>query len=122
LKTRRREQLVLEMCLREGRPFVVDNTNVLERERAMYITAAKQSGYLLIGYFFHTCLDEALDRNRQREGKACIRERGIIAKYNALQPPRYGEGFDRLHSVAVRQQGGFTVWDWVAESAKDRIE
>jgi predicted kinase len=118
LKTRRRERAVLQSCIREGRPFVVDNTNVLERERALYIPIAIQAGFQVTGYFFQTPLNDALLRNRQREGKTCIPDRGIIGKYRVLQPPRFEEGFDRLYSVAVLQPGGFSVWDWSPENAK----
>lgn len=121
LKNRRREQAVLDTCIQEGRSFVVDNTNILARERAIYIAQARQAGYRVIGYFFPTSLGEAFRRNRQREGNARIAERGIAAKYYKMEPPTYDEGFDQLYSVAIREPGSFIISSWDAESPKDRF-
>lgn len=112
LKTRPREERLLLQCIRERKPFVVDNTNVLVRERARYISAAKGAGYLVIGYFFDTNLADALERNKQREGKAAIPWKGVVAKFRALQRPRYAEGFDRLFLVSIGTNGQFVVRDW----------
>lgn len=109
LKTRRREDCLLESCLQSKRSFVVDNTNVLASERARYIRLARASGYTITGYFFESCLSDALRRNQQRCGKALIPEKGILAKYRALQPPRYQEGFDRLFYVIIDSQNHFVI-------------
>ncbi|MFZ6030442.1 MAG: AAA family ATPase [Chloroflexota bacterium] len=52
LKTRAREMALLQACLATQQPFVVDNTNVLKRERARYIELARQSGFRVVGYYF----------------------------------------------------------------------
>ncbi len=113
LKTRAREMALLEACLRTGRPFVVDNTNVLSAERARYIALARPAGFSITGYYFYTTLEDALRRNRQREGKAAIPEQGVLAKYRQMQPPSYAEGFDRLFWVTLQEGDGFVVRDWV---------
>ncbi len=112
LKTRHREDALLAACLRDRLSFVVDNTNVLARERAKYISLAKSAGYQIIGYVFQSSLRDALRRNQQREGKAIIPEPGVRAKYYAWQPPHYSEGFDRLFRVRINPRGGFLVDDW----------
>lgn len=116
LKTRHRETILLEACLRAQQPFVVDNTNILARERARYIEPAKAAGFRVIGYYFQSRLGEALQRNQMRAGKASIPKYGVIAKYRALQPPRFEEGFDVLYYVAIDPQGGFLVNEWQAGS------
>lgn len=115
LKTRTREEALLMQCIREGKPFVVDNTNVMTRERARYIALAKAAGYRVVGYFFESKLSDALQRNTQREGKAAIPRMGIIAKYRALQMPQFDEGFDQLYRVSIGVDGGFVVRDWKEE-------
>ena len=112
LKTRNREAILLEACLRAKQPFVVDNTNILVRERARYIEPAKAAGFRVTGYYFQSYLGEALQRNEMRAGKAKIPKHGVIAKYRALQPPRFEEGFDIIYYVAIDPQGGFIVNEW----------
>lgn len=112
LKTRRREDILLDACIRARLPFVVDNTNILARERAKYIDLARTAGYTIRGYYFQSRLQEALQRNQQRSGKAVIPEKGVLAKYRAIQLPRFAEGFDRLYYVSIDPQEGFRVVEW----------
>ncbi len=44
LKTRRREQLILEACLAAQQSFVVDNTNPLPSDRARYVLPCARRG------------------------------------------------------------------------------
>ncbi len=113
LRTRQREDLLLEACIRASQSFVVDNTNVLVREREKYIALAKPAGFRILGYFFHSSLQEALSRNRQRLGRAVIPDKGVIAKFRHLQPPTYAEGFDRLYDVSIDPVQRFTIHEWV---------
>ncbi len=112
LKTRRREELLLDACIRARQSFVVDNTNILASERAKYIGLAHPAGYTVTGYYFQSRLQDALRRNQQRTGKAVIPEKGVLAKYHHLQRPQYSEGFDRLFYVSIDTRGGFRVVDW----------
>lgn len=116
LKTRAREERMLMQCIRERRPFVVDNTNVLACERARYISAAKGAGYRVVGYFFESSLADALERNKQREGKSAIPWKGVVAKFRALQRPRLSEGFDHIFHVTIDADVGFAVRDWQDET------
>jgi predicted ABC-type ATPase len=50
LKTRYREMLLLRACIESKQPFVVDNTNVLAAERAVYIDAAKSAGFAVTAF------------------------------------------------------------------------
>jgi predicted kinase len=112
LKTRRREDILLDTCIRSGLSFVVDNTNVLARERAKYIALARPAGYVISGYYFQSRLQDALQRNQQRSGKAMIPEKGVLAKYHAIQRPRYAEGFDSLSYVSIDSNGRFLIAEW----------
>ncbi len=119
LKTRRREDILLDACLRARQSFVVDNTNILARERAKYITQARQAGFEVTGYYFQSRLTDALQRNQQRSGKAIIPEKGVLAKYRAIQRPSFAEGFDRLFYVFIDSRGRFHVDEWNKVRAKE---
>ncbi len=109
LKTRHREDILLQACVAAQQSFVVDNTNVLIRERARYISLAKPGGFRTAGYYFPTKLQDALARNRRRSLAKPIPDMGVIARYGSLQPPSLEEGFDVLYTVALLPEGGFEV-------------
>jgi predicted kinase len=113
LKTRNREDILLEACIRAKQSFVVDNTNVLAREREKYIRMAKPAGFEITGYYFQSHLVDALQRNQLRQGKMMIPEKGVMAKSHAMQRPSYAEGFDRLYYVSMGEDGEFVVEEWV---------
>ena len=50
LRTRHREQRLLQFCLDTGQPFVVDKTNVTREERARYIAAARSARFAVSGW------------------------------------------------------------------------
>src|SRR5436305_9645848 len=68
LRTRNREQVFLRACLETQQRFVIDNTNVLAAERALYIPQARAARFKVVGYLFETGLKDALARNAQRAG------------------------------------------------------
>lgn len=109
LRTRAREGLLLQTCLGEGRPFVVDNTNVTAEERARFIAPARAAGFRVVGYFFRTDTRSAIARNRLREGKAVVPIPGILGTFKKLEEPRMEEGFDELHVVTLTSAGEFVV-------------
>jgi predicted ABC-type ATPase len=101
LRTRRREQQLVECCLRTQTKFVVDNTNPVGHDRARYILPAKAAGFGVSGYYFATDLDSALNRNRRRPEGHVVPEAGVRATYGRLEIPRLNEGFDRLFRVTM---------------------
>ncbi|HKQ72712.1 MAG TPA: AAA family ATPase [Blastocatellia bacterium] len=115
LKTRNRERILLAACLDAKQPFVIDNTNLTDEARANYIKQAKAAGFSITGYYFKSALQDALERNRQRSGKALIPEKGIIAAYRKLELPSLDEGFDRLFYVEIAEDGQFIVKEWSDE-------
>lgn len=112
LKTRHREKLLVEACLATRQPFVVDNTNASPQERARFIGPARQAGFRVIGYYFAATVQEAQERNRQRQGKGRIPDKGVSGVAARLELPTLGEGFDELWFVRMDGEGGFVVEEW----------
>ncbi len=114
LKTRHREQILVDACLAAKQPFVVDNTNATVAERARYIAPAKAARFRVVGYYFQSKLQDAVQRNRQRATSKVIPEIGMAATYKRLEPPSLAEGFDQLFSVTIGESGEFAVQEWTA--------
>ena len=114
LKTRNRENILLESCLVAKQPFVVDNTNPTQLERSKYIKLAKQYKFTIKAYYFCSSLSGCLQRNAGREGKQKIPEVGVKGTYNKLEIPNYSEGFDALSYVSL-VDGQFVVEEWKDE-------
>ena len=112
LKTRHREKLLVQACIAARQPFVVDNTNATPAERERFITPASEAGFKVIGYYFSSKVQDALERNSKREGKAKIPDKGVIATAGRLQLPILNEGFDELWYVRMDGNGGFIIEEW----------
>jgi predicted kinase len=115
LRTRHREKILVEACIASRQPFVVDNTNASEKERARFIGPARAAGFQVIGYYFSSSVQYALERNQQREGKARIPDKGILGTAGRLELPALAEGFDELWYVRMDGKGGFVVEEWNVE-------
>ena len=115
LKTRHRETLLLRACLESKQQFVVDNTNVLASERAMYIEAAKSAGFVVKGFYFRSSLNNALALNRTRPDPQRIPDVGVLGTHKKLQIPNLAEGFDHLFYVRMGAEGEFIVEEWANE-------
>ena len=115
LRTKHRENLLLSACLEAKQNFVVDKTNPTVEERSKYIQPAKAHHFRVIGYYFQSKLEDALQRNSQRTGKAKIDERGVRGVYAKLQLPTFAEGFDELFYVGIDEKKEFVVENWKDE-------
>lgn len=111
LKSRYREDLFMEACIKGSQPFVADNTNPTKEERAKYIALAKQNKFKVKGYYFRSSLTDALERNSLRTGKALIPKVGVLNTYKKLEIPVMEEGFDELYYVELGENG-FTIKEW----------
>ncbi len=107
-KARRQLQLI-EEALRAGRSVVLDNTNPRVEDRADPIALARSLGAGVTGYLFVTDVASALERNRQRVGRARVPDLAIYATAKRLQRPTPAEGFDRLFTVRLAPGGGYDV-------------
>jgi len=112
LRTRRREALLFEACLKGKVNVVIDNTNATREDRLRYIPPAAAAGFTVVGYFFQARLEDALRRNAGRGGAAQIPEAGIRAMSRRLELPDPAEGFDELYFVSLDDQGRFQVEAW----------
>jgi predicted kinase len=111
LRTRTRERILLEACIRAKQPFVIDNTNPTIKSREPYIAAARAAKFRVIGYYFQSSIDDALRRNEARPEGQRVPKVGLFATNARLQPPAMAEGFDELWSVRISENapGGFVV-------------
>ena len=112
LRTRNREKLLLQACIAAKQSFVIDNTNASPSERERFITPAREAGFKVVGYYLSSKVQDALERNRQREGKSRIHDNGIHSTSSRLKLPCKSEGFEDLWYVRMDGNGGFIVEEW----------
>jgi len=112
LKTRRREDVLLQDCFDAKRQFVVDNTNVTQALRTKYIAGARKSGFRVVGYYFESKIADGLRRNALRPPDQCVPEKGLLGTYAKLEIPSLSEGFDELQYVRIGLNNVFVVEDW----------
>ncbi len=115
LKTRHREQRMLETCLDIQQPLVIDNTNPTKLERFRYIEPAKQHKFKIVGYYFESPIRDAIARNKQRPLAQQIPDKGIGGTAKRLELPNYAEGFDELYYVKLLPEMQFAVEKWSDE-------
>jgi predicted kinase len=109
LKTRHCERELISACLGIKQRFVVDNTNPTARDRRRYFELAQGSRFKVAGYYFDATLDEVLQRNTKRTGRANIPEIGVRATHAKLEAPSYAEGFDEIYRVRVKPGEGYEI-------------
>lgn len=112
LRTRERERVLLETCLRIKQRFVVDNTNVTAADRARYIAPSRAAGFRVIGYFFEPDPKAAYARNVQRAEAIRVPAAGLFGTLKRLERPILTEGFDELYRVRIPEAGQFRVEAW----------
>ncbi|MEO0405075.1 MAG: AAA family ATPase, partial [Bacteroidota bacterium] len=115
LNTRNKENIYLNTCLQTHSKFVVDNTNPTREDREKYIQLAKENKYEVVGYYFSSSIQEALERNELRSGKEKIPEIGIRGCFSKLEIPSLDEGFDELYFVRTTKNHEFEVEKWKDE-------
>jgi len=101
LRTRNRERIIIEACLTAKQSFVVDNTNLTKNERKRYIDEAKHAGFEVIGYYFKSSINEAIERNEQREGKEKVPPVAIRGSHAKLELPSQTEGYNQIFYVYI---------------------
>ena len=109
LRTRRREQLLLQACLEARQRFVIDNTNPAAADRARYVGPASERGFQVVAYFFDVELRDAMRRNKNRNPAQRIPAPGVAGTFRKLQPPTLEEGFHRIFTVRVTEENQFAV-------------
>jgi predicted kinase len=117
-----RQAQLIEEALAAGRSVVVDNTNATIAERAVLIAQGRRYGAEIVGYFFESRVGASLERNRRRAGRARVPDIAIYVTIKRPVPPSYAEGFDRLHSVRIVEDGTFAVGAWGEDGATPGTE
>jgi predicted kinase len=108
LRTRHRERLLVDACLRAKQPFVVENTNLTPVERARYLEPARAARFRMVGYRFQIDLETALQRNSLRGGHPPVPDQAVRAAQRQWVPPTWAEGFDALFDV-WSEAGNFRI-------------
>jgi predicted kinase len=107
----RRQRQLIEAALLAGRSVAIDNTNPTVEDRVELIELARAHGASVAGYYFASSLEECLERNRLREGKARVPDVALFAARKRLRVPSPAEGFDQLFYVRLSETG-FVVLPW----------
>src|SRR5438105_14882155 len=94
LKTRHRENCFLTTCVETGQRFVVDNTNSTRAERQVYIRAAKDAGFRVVGYYFRSRVEDCMRRNEGRPDGQRVPLKGLLGTAGRMERPTPEEGFD----------------------------
>lgn len=119
LRTRHREQVLLQACLEAKQPVVIDNTNPTPADRARYIVPAKAAGFRVVGYYFGSAIEECKRRNAQRPAKQVVPLPGLLSTHRRLVRPSMAEGFDELWFVRIGGDGRFVVQEWEERHSAD---
>lgn len=104
----RRQRRLVEEHLRAGQSVVVDNTNPTPGEREPLVSIGRAVGARLSSYVFVVSVEEALDRNAHRAGRARIEDVGIFSVAKRLARPTAAEGF-HAHFEVTLTEAGFVV-------------
>ena len=80
LRTRNREDKLLDYCFSTSMPLVIDNTNVRAADRKKYIDLGKLNKFRIRGYYFRSSIKSSLERNSCRKEKEKLDEKGIFSK------------------------------------------
>lgn len=116
----RRQEAMIRKAFEEGQNVVVDNTNPTLADRQALIALGRAYGARILGYFFSSRVQECLERNLQRTGKARVPDVAIHATRRRLEIPAFAEGFDELYYVTLDvPREDFRVIAWQEED-RDR--
>ena len=118
-KPSRRQAQLIEEALQAGESVVVDNTNPTIEDRASLIQLGCSYNAEIIGYYFESILNQCLERNQQRTGRARVPDVGIYATIKKLKRPSYAEGFHKLFYVQIADNSAFEVRKWNKNEVAD---
>ena len=115
LRTRHREKILFEACIKGKQPVVIDNTNPTREDRARYIVPAKVAGFSVEGYYFQSSINGCKRRNERRLSNRPVPLPAILGTHKKLELPSLAEGFDRLYDVRIGPEDSFIVEEWTDE-------
>jgi len=105
----RRQAQLIKAAFQAQRSVVIDNTNPTIETRESLINLGHMYGAEVVGYYFEPQVTQSIERNRQRTGKAKVPVVAIYTTAKKLTRPSYAEGFDKLFSVDIADDGTFEV-------------
>ena len=108
----RRQRELITQALAKGQSVVVDNTNPTRAERAVYIQAAREAGFRVVGYFFRSRVEDCMRRNEGRPAERRVPLKGLLGTAGRMERPSLEEGFDELHDVWIDEGGGYVIDEW----------
>ena len=94
-----RQREMIAKALTAGYSVAVDNTNPTPVVRAPLIQQGRAHGARVVAYYFETRIQDAVARNRLREGKARVPDVAIYITSKKIVPPTVQEGFDEVHVI-----------------------
>jgi predicted kinase len=109
LRTRKREEALVRLCLESGQRFVVDNTNATPADRRRYVEPARAAGFRVVAYLVEVDVAEALARNAERAERRRVPAAGLVGTGRRLQRPTPEEGFDELWHATAAAGGGWRI-------------
>jgi len=109
LKTRKKEEILVNACILARQSFVVDNTNPKVLERKKYIDKAHAANFKTICYYFESTLDQAIIRNDKRKGMEKVPIVAIKSILSRLEIPNLNEGYDEVYAVTIAENNKFVV-------------
>lgn len=115
LRTKARENALIEVCLKQQIRFVLDNTSPTRAVRAPLIERAKNAGFRVHAFYFEPNFAASCKRNEGRQGQARVPVAAIGGTLKALQRPAFDEGFSSIFSVWNHNGWGFSVREWTHE-------
>ncbi len=99
LKTRKREKILFDVCLKAKLNVYIDNTNVTKRERGCYLDELIKNKYDIRCFWFNTEIEECLRRNVDREESHRVNPVAIYSKAKEFEIPEIDEGFNQIISI-----------------------
>jgi predicted kinase len=114
----RRQNELLHLALQTHHSVVIDNTNPTPAERLPLIEIAHNYNASVSAYYFVTTPQQALQRNRQREGRANVPAVAIYSTMARLIAPTYAEGFDAIYYVYIAEDSSNFAFKWRIEEVQ----
>ncbi len=116
LRTRNREQKLIEYCLATKMSLVIDNTNPSRADRKRYFDFVKEwPQFEVHGYYFQSKVQECVFRNSARAAVEKIPEIAIRSTHAKLEIPQLAEGYKHIWYVSILANSAFKTEPWSSE-------
>ena len=107
LNTRFKEATIMDSCFSVWQRIVIDNTNPGADVRKAYTIKAREKKYKTICYYFKSTVDESIERNNKRIGKAKVEDVAIFSCKKDLEIPGPVEDFDEIWEICLQPDGSY---------------